>query len=72
LADDRAETIAASLVRVLGRGARTTSRERMRELDENIVTEWVIGVYRSVLARAGHRARGEGAVSAVKEERAHL
>ena len=64
-ADDRAETIAASLVRVLSRGGRTTSRERMRELDENVITEWVIGVYRSVLAQAGHKAGGNGEAAQV-------
>jgi glycosyltransferase involved in cell wall biosynthesis len=57
-ADNEPETIAAALVRVLRRGSRTASRESVRELDENIITERVIGVYRSVLARASH---GNGA-----------
>jgi glycosyltransferase involved in cell wall biosynthesis len=51
-ADDAPETIAAALIRALDRGARTAGRERMRELDEHIITERVIGVYRSVLRQA--------------------
>jgi len=50
-ADDRPETIAAALARALRRGERIASRERMLELDERVITERVIGVYRSVLAR---------------------
>jgi teichuronic acid biosynthesis glycosyltransferase TuaC len=52
-ADDLPETIAAALVRVLNRGQRTTSRERMLELDEHVITDRVIGVYRAVLASNG-------------------
>ncbi len=52
-ADDQPETIAAALVRALRRGGRTASREGVRELDEHVVTERVIGVYRSVLRGAG-------------------
>jgi glycosyltransferase involved in cell wall biosynthesis len=47
--DDRPETIAAGLVRALRRGQRIAGRERMLELDEHVITERVIGVYRSVL-----------------------
>src|SRR5437899_11805972 len=54
-ADDEPETIAAALIRALDRGARTAGRERMRELDEHIITERVIGVYRSVLRQANGR-----------------
>jgi glycosyltransferase involved in cell wall biosynthesis len=50
-ADDRPETIAAGLVRALGRRARVAGRERMLELDEHVITARVIDVYRSVLAR---------------------
>jgi len=35
----------------LHRGQRTASRERMLELDEHVITEKVMGVYRSVLAQ---------------------
>jgi teichuronic acid biosynthesis glycosyltransferase TuaC len=52
-ADDQPETIAAALVRSLRRGERTTSRERVRELDERVITTQVINVYRSVLGTAG-------------------
>ena len=51
-ADDEPETIAAALLRTLDRGARPAGRDRMRELDERLITERVIGVYRSVLPRA--------------------
>lgn len=54
-ADDEPETIAAALLRALDRGARTSSRERMRALDEHIITERVIGVYRSVLRQTNGR-----------------
>ena len=54
-ADDEPETIAAALIRALDRGVRTAGRERMRELDEHIITERVIGVYRSVLRQANGR-----------------
>ncbi len=52
-ADDRPETIAAALVRALGRRERIASRERMLELDEHLITQRVIGVYRSVLGSNG-------------------
>jgi glycosyltransferase involved in cell wall biosynthesis len=48
-ADDQPETIAAALVRALSRGTRIAGRERMLALDEHVITEQVIGVYRSVL-----------------------
>src|SRR5258708_7367825 len=48
-ADAEPDTIAAGLVRALGRGQRIAGRERMLELDEHVITERVIGVYRSVL-----------------------
>lgn len=49
-ADEDPETIAASLGRVLAKGGRTNGRETVLELDENITTQRVIGIYRSVLA----------------------
>jgi len=55
-ADEQPETIAAALVRALGRGERTTSREVVRELDERNITQRVIGVYHSVLGN-GRSAR---------------
>lgn len=59
-ADDRPETIAAALVRVLDRGKRVAGRERMLELDEHVITERVIGVYRSVLAHGNGNGNGNG------------
>src|SRR4051812_3149449 len=50
-ADDRPETIAAALERVLRRGGRVEGRAAVRQLDERILTQRVIEVYRSVLAK---------------------
>ncbi len=50
-ADDRAETIAAALQRVLIRGERIKGREATRQLDERVMTEKLIGVYKSVLKK---------------------
>ena len=57
-ADDQPATIAAALVRTLSRGERTAGRERVRELDEHVITERVIGVYRSVLAHGNGNGGG--------------
>ncbi len=51
-ADDRPATIAAALERVLQRGERVAGRDAVRDLDENVITERVIGIYRDVLRRA--------------------
>ncbi len=56
-ADERPETIAAALERVLARGQRTNGREAVKDLDERLLTEQVIQIYRSVLASAPE-ARG--------------
>lgn len=50
-ADDRPETIAASLERVLATRQRTRGRSAVRDLDERVITEHVVAVYRSVLPR---------------------
>ena len=50
--DDRAETIAAALERVLSRGSRIDSRSAMRQLDERLLTQRLIDIYRSVLPAA--------------------
>jgi teichuronic acid biosynthesis glycosyltransferase TuaC len=47
--DERPETIAAALERVLRRGGRIEGRAAVRELDEHVLTQKVIGIYRSVL-----------------------
>lgn len=56
-ADDRPETIAAALERVLHRGGRVAGREAVRDLDENVITERVIGIYRDALRRAAPATR---------------
>src|SRR2546421_9560925 len=47
----RPETIAAALERVLRRGGRIDGRSAVRDLDERILTERVVEVYRSVLRK---------------------
>lgn len=56
--DDQPETIAASLARILKRGQRINGREAVKSLDEKVLTERLISVYRSVLEtsrREGNR-----------------
>ena len=48
-ADERPETIAAALSRVLQRHERSTGREAVRHLDERLTAQRVIDIYRSVL-----------------------
>jgi glycosyltransferase involved in cell wall biosynthesis len=48
-ADDRPETIAAALARVLARGTRIDGQAAVRPLDERLVTQRVIGIYHDVL-----------------------
>jgi teichuronic acid biosynthesis glycosyltransferase TuaC len=50
--DDRAETIAAALERVLRRGGRSEGRQAVQDLDERVLTERLIDIYRSVLPRS--------------------
>jgi teichuronic acid biosynthesis glycosyltransferase TuaC len=50
--DDRAETIAAALERVLRRGGRSEGRAAVEDLNEQALTERLIGIYRSVLPRS--------------------
>jgi glycosyltransferase involved in cell wall biosynthesis len=47
--DDRVETLAAALARVLRRGSRIDGRSAVRQLDERLLTQRLIGIYRSVL-----------------------
>jgi glycosyltransferase involved in cell wall biosynthesis len=49
-ADERPETIAAALRKVLARGGRVHGRESVAHLDENLITARVIDIYKSVLA----------------------
>jgi teichuronic acid biosynthesis glycosyltransferase TuaC len=50
-ADDSPETVAASLEQVLRRGQRSVSRERVKNLDEKIITGQVIRIYQSTLVK---------------------
>jgi glycosyltransferase involved in cell wall biosynthesis len=47
--DDRVETIAAGLTRVLHRGHRIDGRSAVQSLDERILTQRLIDIYRSIL-----------------------
>jgi glycosyltransferase involved in cell wall biosynthesis len=47
--DDRVETIARALGRVLRRGERIDGRSAVKHLDERLLTEQLLGIYRSVL-----------------------
>lgn len=64
-ADERPETIAAALDRVLRRGGRATGRAAVQELDERVLTQRVIDIYRSVMRPAGkpHSVEAPHAVS---------
>src|SRR6266516_570452 len=55
-ADDRPETIAAALARVLARGARIAGRDSVRHLDERLLTQQVIAIYRAALNGAPDRS----------------
>jgi len=54
-ADDRPETIAAGLERVLRSGGRSNGRDALKDLDEASLTAKVIDVYRSVLTDTPRR-----------------
>jgi glycosyltransferase involved in cell wall biosynthesis len=55
--NDRAETIAAALERVLRRGGRSEGRAAVQDLDERFLTERLIDIYRSVLPRSKPMAK---------------
>jgi glycosyltransferase involved in cell wall biosynthesis len=50
-ADDRPETIASSLERVLLKGVRISGREAVSNLDERLLTEKLVDIYQSVLPK---------------------
>ncbi|HWC72863.1 MAG TPA: glycosyltransferase, partial [Gemmatimonadales bacterium] len=56
-ADDRAETIAAALTRVLARGGRIAGRAAVRPLEEQLLTQKIIAIYREVVQGAAERSR---------------
>jgi glycosyltransferase involved in cell wall biosynthesis len=49
--DHKPETIAAALERTLRRGGRIKGREAVKELDEKVLADKLIGIYRSVVKR---------------------
>ena len=59
--DDRADTIAAALTRVLRRGDRIDGRSAVQQLDEQLLTQQLIGIYRSVLPATKGVVAGVGA-----------
>jgi glycosyltransferase involved in cell wall biosynthesis len=59
--DDRPETLAAALARVLQRGTRTTSRETVAHLDERLIADRVIGVYTRALQQRHTNGNGRRA-----------
>jgi glycosyltransferase involved in cell wall biosynthesis len=62
--DDAADTIAGALERVLRHGTRTQSRAAVQDLDERLLTERLIEIYRSVLPRTKARTNHPGFVAA--------
>ena len=58
-ANDRPETIAASLERVLRTGQRIMGRDAVQNLDETLVTEKIITIYKSVLTRSGRQTASQ-------------
>ena len=57
-ADDHPETIAAALARVLRRSCRVKGRDAVRHLDERLLTQQLIGVYRTALEHRVTRRLG--------------
>jgi teichuronic acid biosynthesis glycosyltransferase TuaC len=52
--DDGAETLAEALTRVLQTGKRIDGRTAVKELDERLLTERLIAIYRSILPTGKH------------------
>jgi glycosyltransferase involved in cell wall biosynthesis/SAM-dependent methyltransferase len=69
-ADDRPETIAAALERVLRRGQRIRGRETVAGLDEALLTQQVIAIYRSLLERRSPSAAAPHPVTPPSRSRA--
>jgi len=63
--DERPETIAAALGRVLGKDGRIAGRESVQALDENITTLRVLNIYQSVLTRNEARVTAPSKTGAV-------
>jgi len=61
-ADDRPETIATALAEVLRRGERIDAGQAARDLDERVLRDRLVDVYRSVLAPPQPVPSGDGGV----------
>jgi glycosyltransferase involved in cell wall biosynthesis len=61
--DSTPETIAVCLGRVLKRGQRINGRQTVRSLDEKVLTQRIIRIYRSVLAHRPHEQTSGTVVS---------
>jgi glycosyltransferase involved in cell wall biosynthesis len=59
--DDRAETIAQALERVLQSGQRIAGRQAINNLDEAVLTQRLIAIYESALAKQNHQVGRNGA-----------
>jgi len=55
--DDKPHTIAASLKRILISGHRIKGREAVQDLDESLIAERVINIYRSVMTKSTSRSQ---------------
>lgn len=64
--DDRIDTIAPALERVLRRGERIDARSAVKHLDERLLTQRLIGIYQSILpaTRSFQACDGAGALIA--------
>jgi glycosyltransferase involved in cell wall biosynthesis len=61
--DHTPEAIAAAMERTLRRGRRIEGRRAVKHLDEKVLADKLIGIYRSVLASAQARQRASASRS---------
>ncbi len=64
--DERPEMIAAALARVLRRGGRVDGRKAVKDLDERVLTQQVIEIYRSVIRRRARQSRDREVLHVVR------
>ena len=65
--DERPETIAGALARVLHRNERAAGRAAVRHLDERLLAQRVIEIYRSAVCRAPARPHSAATAPAASE-----
>jgi teichuronic acid biosynthesis glycosyltransferase TuaC len=61
--DDRLDTLAAALTRVLQQGQRIDGRPAVAELDERLLTQRLLAIYRSVLPAPGRSPAAQERIS---------